>query len=233
MNRRNLLLGTCAVLGLGGWYMTSNRSSTTVAFPDASLNDGASLPGAANAQTTEGAVDPSSIPDMVAGNPDAAVEIIEYASFTCPHCATFHAGPFKQLKSEYIDTGKIKFVYREVFFDRFGLWASLVARCGGQERFFGITDMLYAQQATWTRAGDPAAIVEELRKIGRLAGLDTQTVEACLQNGDQAQALVAWYQENAQADGIDSTPSFVINGKKYANMSYADMKQIIDDALEG
>jgi protein-disulfide isomerase len=227
MNRRNLLLGTAAVVGLGGWYMSGNRSSTTVAFPDAPL------PGAANAQGTGGDVDTSGIVDMVSGNPDATVEVIEYASFTCPHCATFHQGAYKQLKSEYIDTGKIKFVYREVYFDRFGLWASLVARCGGQERFFGITDLIYASQAEWTRAGDPAAIVEELRKIGRVAGLDGETLEACLQDADQAQALVVWYQQNAEADNIDSTPTFVINGEKYANMSYAEMKQIIDDALAG
>ena len=227
MNRRNILLGAFAALGLGGWYMTSSRGTNTVAFPDASL------PGAANAQSTSGDIDTSGIVDMVTGNPDSAVEIIEYASFTCPHCATFHATNFKKLKSEYIDTGKIKFVYREVYFDRFGLWASLVARCGGPEKFFGITDLLYKEQALWTRAGDPAAIVEELRKIGRVAGLDNEALEACLQNSDQAQALVAWYQENAEADGIDSTPSFVINGKKYSNMSYPDMKQIIDDALAG
>lgn len=226
MNRRNILLGTAAVIGLGGWYMTSNRSSTTVAFPDAPL------PGAANAQTTSGDVDTSGIVDMVSGNPDATVEIIEYASFTCPHCATFHTDAYKQLKSEYIDTGKIRFVYREVYFDRFGLWASLVARCGGQEKFFGIADLIYAGQARWTRAGEPAAIVEELRKIGRLAGLDSDTLEACLQDGEQAQALVAWYQQNAESDGIESTPSFIINGKKYSNMKYADMKKLIDDALE-
>ena len=227
MNRRNILLGAFAALGLGSWYMTSNRSSSTVAFPDASL------PGAANARTASGDVDISGVQDMVIGNPDSTVEIIEYASFTCPHCATFHQGAFKKLKEEYIDTNKIRFVYREVFFDRFGLWASLVARCGGPDRYFGISDMLYAAQAQWTRAGDPAAIVEELRKIGRLAGLENDTLEACLQDADQAQTLVAWYQQNAEADGIDSTPSFIINGKKHSNMSYPDMKAIIDEALEG
>ncbi|WP_299027181.1 DsbA family protein [uncultured Sulfitobacter sp.] len=227
MNRRNILLGAFAALGLGSWYMTSNRSATTVAFPDAAL------PGAANAQGTSGDVDTSAIPDMIAGNADATVEIIEYASFTCPHCATFHQGPYKQLKTDYIDTGKVKFVYREVYFDRFGLWASQVARCGGKDKFFGMADLIYANQAQWTRAGDPAAIVEELRKIGRLAGLDNETIEACLQDSDNQQALVAWYKENAEADGIDSTPSFVINGKKYSNMSYAEMKEIIEDALAG
>lgn len=227
MNRRNLLLGTVATLGLGGWYMTSNRSTTMVAFPDAAL------PGAANAQTTSGDVDTSSITEMMIGNPDATVEVIEYASFTCPHCATFHEGAFKKLKAEYIDTGKINFIYREVYFDRFSLWASLIARCGGEEKYFGIADLIYADQANWSGAGDPAAIVEELRKIGRLAGLENEALEACLQDGEQAQALVAWYQKNAEADGIDSTPSFVINGKKHANMSYEDMKEIIDTALAG
>jgi protein-disulfide isomerase len=227
MNRRNILLGAFAAIGLGSWYMTSNKSSTTVAFPDAPL------PGAANAQSTNADVDISGIPDMVAGNPGSKVEIIEYASFTCPHCATFHQTTFKQLKSEYIDTGKIRFVYREVFFDRFGLWASLIARCGGESKFFGIADLIYADQSQWTRAGDPAAIVEELRKIGRLAGLDNEAIEACLQDGDRAQAMVAWYQKNAEADDIDSTPSFIINGKKHSNMSFADMKKIIDDALAG
>lgn len=227
MNRRNLLLGSVAVLGVGGWYITTNNSTNTVAFPDAPL------PGAANAQTTTGDVDTSTIPDMIIGNPDATVEVIEYASFTCPHCATFHIGAFKQLKEEFIDTGKIKFIYREVYFDRFSLWASLIARCGGEEKFYGIADLIYAGQSEWTRAGEPSAIVDELRKIGRLAGLDNDTLEACLQDGDQAQALVAWYKENAEADGIDSTPSFVINGKKYSNMSYETMKEAIEEALAG
>lgn len=228
MNRRNILLGGVAAVGVGAWYFGTQRGgANTVAFPDASL------PGAANAQGTSGDVDTSGITEMVAGNPDATVEIIEYASFTCPHCATFHKGPFKQLKEEYIDTGLIRFVYREVYFDRFGLWASLVARCGGEERFFGITDLLYAEQATWTRAGEPAAIVEELRKIGRVAGLTTETLEACLQDAERAQALVAWYQQNAEEDGVQSTPSFVINGKMHSNMSYAQMKEIIDAALAG
>lgn len=227
MNRRNILLGAFAALGLGSWYMTTKRSGTTVAFPDAQL------PGAAMAQETSGDVELSSIPDMVIGNPNATVEIIEYASYTCPHCATFHTTVYKQLKADYIDTGKIKFVFREVYFDRFGLWASLVARCGGEDKFFGITDLIFAGQAQWSRAGEPAAIVDELRKIGRLAGLDNEKLEACLQDGEQAQSLVAWYQENAEADEINSTPSFVINGKKYSNMAYPAMKEIIDEALAG
>lgn len=172
------------------------------------------------------------IVDMQIGNADAPVTVIEYASYTCPHCGRFHEGPFKQLKADYIDTGKINFIYREVYFDRYGLWASAIARCAGPDKFFGLTDLIYASQSEWTRAGggDPSAIVDELRKIGRLAGLGSEQIEACLQDGEKLQSLVGWYQENAEADGIDSTPSFVINGKKYGNMAYDQLRTILDEA---
>ena len=176
-------------------------------------------------------IDTSTIPDMVLGAEDAPVTIIEYASYTCPHCATFHEGSFKQLKKDYIDTGKVKFIYREVYFDRYGLWASMIARCGGPEKFFGITDLIFAGQSDWARAGDASTIVDELRKIGRLAGIENETLEACLQDGAKAQTLVAWYQEKTEADGIDSTPSFIINGKPVANQSYADFSAAIDAEL--
>ncbi len=86
------------------------------------------------------------VPELVLGNPDAKVIVTEYASYTCPHCATFHAAVFKHLKADYIDTGKVKFVYREVYFDRYGLWASIIARCGGEMKYFGISEMLFDQQ---------------------------------------------------------------------------------------
>ena len=187
------------------------------------------LAGPVSAQQAD--VDTSTIVDMVQGAEDAPVTIVEYASYTCPHCASFHEGPYKQLKKDYIDTGKVKFVYREVYFDRYGLWASMIARCSGPEKFFGITDMIFAGQADWTRAGDPSSIVGELRKIGRLAGIEGDTLEACLQDGAKAQTLVSWYQEHAEADGITATPSFVINGKKVANQSYADFSAVIDTEL--
>lgn len=178
----------------------------------------------------EAAPDTSQIVEMTMGPEDAKVKIVEYASFTCPHCANFHKGPLKQLKADYIDTGKVHFVYRDVYFDRFGLWASMVARCGGPEKFFGISDMIYEQQAEWTQ-GEPAAIADNLRRIGKVAGLEPDAVEACLNDTDNAKALVAWYQQNAEADAVESTPTLVINEQKYSNMAYDDLKAIIDEKL--
>lgn len=223
MQRRNIILGAFALVGVGGWVLTNQMTSKT---PGTSAIDPAG-----NLETMTSDIDTSVVTEMVLGNPDASVEVVEYASFTCPHCARFHEGPFKQLKQEYIDTGKIRFIYREVYFDRPGLWASMIARCGGKDKFFGISNLIYKDQAGWSRAGEPAAVIEELRKIGRLAGLDSDTLEACLQDGAQAETLVAWSRENGSRDNIDSTPSFLINGKKQPNMPYTDMKALIDAAL--
>lgn len=223
MSRLMLISAAVAVFGVGAYFVTSPGTSVAPADPL----------GAAHAQGANANIDTSTVAEMSLGNADAPVTVIEYASFTCPHCASFHAGAYKDLKADYIDTGKINFIYREVYFDRYGLWASMIARCAGTtEKFFGMADLIYAGQSDWARAGEPTAIVEELRKIGRLAGLDGDTMEACLQDGENAQTLVAWYQENAQADGVESTPSFIINGEKYSNMPYDEMAAIIDAAAE-
>jgi protein-disulfide isomerase len=219
MTRFGTLFCAAVAIAAGGYWLSQLQNS----LPSNPLV------GAAYAQETE--VDTSTIIEMVQGAEDAPVEIIEYASYTCPHCAAFHEGPYKQLKKDFIDTGKVKFVYREVYFDRYGLWASMIARCAGPEKFFGLSDLIYAGQSDWARAGGPTEIVGELRKIGRLAGLDNDSLEACLQDANKAQTLVTWYQENAEEHGIESTPSFIVNGKKVSNQSYADFKALIEAEL--
>ena len=231
--KRILPMIVAALVGVGAYFIFVHEPSSTAA-------QSAELTAPAEAVATEvtdnadgdAEVDTSTIPDMMIGNPDAKVTVIEYASYTCPHCASFHAGTFKDLKKNYIDTNKINFVFREVYFDRYGLWASMIARCAGPEKFFGLTDLMFQSQSSWTRAGEPAAIIDELRKLGRLAGIDGETLEVCLNDNDKAKTLIAWYQEKAGADNIDSTPSFIINGKKHTNMSFAEMSEIIDAELE-
>ena len=188
------------------------------------------LLGSAAAQDAE--VDTSTVIEMVQGDPEASVEVIEYASYTCPHCASFHANQYPQLKENYIDTGLIRFVYREIYFDRPGLWASMIARCGGELRFFGITDMIYEQQRDWLAGGqDPNLMVENLRRIGLTAGMSAEQIDACMQDGENARNLVAWFEENAETHGVRSTPSFVINGELYSNMSYTDFAALLDEKL--
>jgi protein-disulfide isomerase len=169
--------------------------------------------------------------DFSLGSPDAPVKLVEYASFTCPHCANFHANAYGQLKKEYIDTGKVYFTLREVYFDRYGLWAALVARCGGEMKYFGIHDMLYEQQKEWAGSEDPAQVVENLKTIGRAAGLEDAAMDVCLNDTANAEALIKQFQTNFEADGVKGTPTFFINGTMYSNMSFDDMKAILDAEL--
>ena len=172
--------------------------------------------------------------DFSLGSPDAPVKIVEYASYTCSHCANFHAAVFKDLKKDYIDTGKVHFTLREVYFDRYGLWAAMVARCGGDMRYFGIHDMLFDQQQDWANPEQtPEQAVAKLRTIGITAGLDGAALDACLNDQAMAEALIARFQTNMEADGVEGTPTIFVNGTKHANMPYADLKAIIDAELAG
>lgn len=220
MNRL-LFIGAVAlaVVAGGAWWMSSKP-----AIP----------PGIEFAQsdtTQTDAIDTSAIVEMTMGPEDAKVTIVEYASFTCPHCANFHKDTFKKLKADYIDTNLVHFVYRDVFFDRFGLWASMVARCGGPEKFFGLSEMIYDQQRDWIGDGDPVQIADNLRKLGRVAGLDDAALDACLADNDKAKTLVAWFQGHAETDDINSTPTLMINGQQHSNMAYAELKSLIDGLL--
>ncbi len=165
------------------------------------------------------------------GAADAKVVIDEFASFTCPHCADFHEEVYPQLKADYIDTGKVRLVYNEVYFDRYGLWAAMMARCGGEMRYIGISDTLYSTQRDWAASEKPAEVVENLKKIGRAAGMDDKTLDACMQDTTMAQALIDHYETGFKAAGIEGTPTLLINGEKHSNMSYADLKVLIDAEL--
>lgn len=196
------------------------------------MSDRTTLPpfGAAEAQEAS-EVDTSMVTEMSLGNPDADVTVVEYASFTCPHCANFHADSFDELKSSYIETDKINYIYREVYFDKFGLWAAMMARCGGEDRYFGLVDLLYDNQREWIGDGDQVQIAENLKRIGKSAGLSQDEVDACMKDADMAEALVAVYQENSTRDGIQSTPSFLVNGNLVSGNNYDELKSRIDAAL--
>ena len=171
------------------------------------------------------------IEEMILGNPDSPVILTEYASLTCPHCARFHENVYPELKTNYIDNGKILYRFREVYFDRIGLWASMVARCGGSEKYFGIIDLLFASQKSWSTQRDPRLVVARLMEIGRAAGLSNDALEVCLTDAAKAKRLNDLWEQNREKDNINSTPTFIINGKSYSNMTYDELSSILDDIL--
>ncbi|WP_407491900.1 DsbA family protein [Pseudooceanicola sp. MF1-13] len=218
MDRRAMMMGgaAAAIAAAGGlWYINQPKTTQIANVTDASTGD----------------ADFSSINEMVMGDDDAPIKMTEYASFTCSHCANFHRTVFKDLKSDYIDTGKVQFTYRDVYFDQFGLWAAMIARCE-PTRFFGIADMLYNQQRDWIGNQDPAGIADRLRKIGLVSGLEADAIDACLADEEKARTLVAWWQNNSQTYDVTATPTLFIDGEKHSNMSYSDLRAILDAKLE-
>lgn len=209
-------------------------AAMTVAAPafaqDAKPADTTPAPAQAQAaadQMPEGKV----LADIVLGKAEAPLTIVEYASFTCPHCAAFHAENLPKLKAEYIDTGKVKFIQRDVYFDAVGLWAGILARCGGDDKYYAVSDMLFDEQKAWLDAKTGDEIAANLRKIGAKAGMTTEQMDACWADKQKVADLVATFQKNATADNVEGTPSFIIGGEKVANQPWDEMKKIIDAKL--
>ena len=169
--------------------------------------------------------------EMTLGNPDAKVVLTEYASFTCPHCASFHEISYPQLKRDYIDTGKVLFRIREVFQFRPGIWAAILARCGGRERYFGLVDLLFKKQKSWSTPANAADVVTRLTEIGRAAGLTQDQITACFTDAENAEMLYNVSVENQNADNVTATPSFTINGRLHSNMPYQQLADLLDEAL--
>ena len=182
------------------------------------------------------AADPSKVEskyiEMSKGNDDAPVVFVEYASLTCPACAAFHSNVYPQLNKEYIETGKVKFIHREIYFDKAGLWAALTARCSNVvNRYFGMLELLYSEQAIWSRYESSDKIVDALLRISAKSGIEKAKAISCLEDQEKALDLVNEFRIYVDKDAIESTPTFIINGKKYTNRSYDELKKIIHKEL--
>ncbi len=151
--------------------------------------------------------------DRILGFPTAPATIIEYASLTCGHCANFHKYTFGDLKKNYIDTGKVKFVYRHFPLDRFAFIAAILAECAGDDsKFFSMVDVLFEQQGNWTRQADPALALIEL---GEQNGVALEEFVNCLTNQEMVDAIASESLIGSSQFGVDSTPTLFIQGDKY------------------
>ncbi len=168
---------------------------------------------------------PGSLGDMSEGSEHAKVTIVEYASMTCPFCASFHKNVYPQLKEKYIDTGKVRLIMREFPLDRLALAASMITRCADKKQYFALTDVLYKQQSVWARSKDPAT---ELFKIAKLAGFTEEKFNACLQNKEIAQGVLEIMNKGRDKFQVASTPTFFINGTKVnGTSSFEDFEKLV------
>jgi protein-disulfide isomerase len=149
--------------------------------------------------------------DHVLGDPKAPITLIEYASFTCPHCAHFSVAVLPDVKKKWIDSGKVKLIYRDFPLDQTALKAAQLAECAGRDKYFGVIDVIFSTQAKWAVASDP---IGELAKSLRIAGMGDAEVKACLANDAVANGVIADYR-SGETLGVSSTPTLFINGEQF------------------
>lgn len=166
--------------------------------------------------------------DFTLGRPDAPVTIIEYASLTCPHCARFHNNVLPTVKKDYVETGKVRLVYRDFPLDRIALAAAMLARCSGRDRFFGFIDMLYKSQPRWSRSSNP---IESLGQIARLGGITPEAFDACMKNTKMQESILKQRMEASRKFKITATPTIFINGGKYSSLEVGQLRAVVESIL--
>lgn len=183
----------------------------------------------AQSASTEELLQPGPLGDKVQGKADAPVTIVEYASMTCSHCADFHVKTYPALKSRYIDTGKVRYVFREFPLDPLAAGAAMLARCVPEDKYFAAIDVLFQQRDKWV-VQKP---IEPLGNIAKQFGLTQQQFEQCLSNQSLLDGLDAVRQRAAQKFGVNSTPTFFINGKiQRGSMSIEELEKLIQPLLK-
>jgi protein-disulfide isomerase len=157
--------------------------------------------------------------DIVLGSDKAPVTIIEYASMTCPHCAHFSENTFPELRKRYIDTGKVRFIFREFPLDPLAAAGFMLARCAGKDKFMPVVETLFAKQREWMV--DPP--IPPLREIAKQFGFTQQTFDDCLANQKVLDGIQDVRDRASGQLGVDSTPTFFVNGKKLKGDQSIDM----------
>jgi protein-disulfide isomerase len=172
---------------------------------------------------------PGPLPDQVLGVAEAPVTIIEYASMTCPHCANFHETTYPELKKRYIDTGKVRFIFREFPLDPLAAAGSMLARCAGEGKYFPMIETLFHQQKTWA-VQKP---LPPLQAIAKQAGFTQQSFEQCLDNRKLLEDIEKVRERAATKFGVNSTPTLFVNGERVTGaLSIDDLEKKIQPHLK-
>jgi protein-disulfide isomerase len=210
-------------------FLESTAALTLAAGILSSLPGGLLAPAYAQNQTEE-LMKPGALPDQVEGKADAPVTIVEYASMTCSHCASFHVNTYPTMKSKYIDTGKVRYILREFPLDPLAAGAFMLARCGGEGKYYPIVDTLFNQQKDWAFAQNP---IPPLLKIAKTFGFSDQSFEQCLSNQKMLDDMEA-VRKQGQKLGVSSTPTFFINGQQFRGaLTTQELEKQLQPFLKG
>src|ERR1700686_545539 len=226
--RREFALGTLAfgtaALALGGAVAALSRfPQLGLDFMRPALADDPAVPVA-------DLMAPNPLGEMAIGDAKAPITVIEYASMTCPHCAHFSATTFPELKKRYIDTGKVRFMFREFPLDQLAAAGFILARCAGPDKYFPLVETLFAQQKDWV-VQKP---LQPLLAIAKQAGLSQQAFETCLDNRELLEGMEKGGNQAAEKFGVNATPTFFVNGKRLSGaLTIEEMEKEFAPYLKG
>ncbi len=166
------------------------------------------------------------------GSKDAPVTILAFESLSCPHCAAFHTGAFPQIKKEYIDTGKVRIVFKDFPLNAPAFWASVMVRCMKPEQFLAMTEILFEKQRTWLSAKSEKEFFDGLAQMGALGGLTRAEFDKCRENKPFVEGVLALRNDAAKTYKIQSTPTFIIGETRIEGAKdFAEFKAVIDPLL--
>ena len=207
MTRRRLLALATGVLSIAVSPVAVAEKSASGSFPVAEM------------------MAPNALPDIAEGKADAPVTIVEYASMTCTHCAAFHQNVYGDLKKNYIDTGKVRFILREFPLDPLATAAFMLARELGDDKRDAAVNLLFSQQKNWAFVDKP---LDGLANVLKQAGMGQERFEAILKDQALYEKVNKVRDRAAEKFGVNSTPTFFVNGEKYTGeVSLADIDKII------
>jgi protein-disulfide isomerase len=222
LSARNLLLivGAAVIVAAAGIYYYVSQPETSA------------IPTSGSGGETVSADDllvAGPLGERALGDPAAKVTVVEYASMTCSHCAAFHEETFTPFKEKYVDTGKVRFIFREFPLDALATSAFMLARCMPEDRYFPVVDILFRQQQNWAFVDDPATA---LFNVVKQAGFTQESFRACLTNQQILDGVNSVKDRGSNEFGVASTPTFFINGKKMSGaLSLEDMDKEIEPLL--
>jgi protein-disulfide isomerase len=209
------LLGVVALSGGCGGTTSPSSPTPTYVIPAADLAD--------------------MLSEKTLGSASAPVTIVDYSSITCPHCVSFHLTTLPALKASYIDTGKVKLIYRDFPVNGASTQANAyaaaaLARCAGTARYFDALDLLYRTMATWTAASDAKTAMKQA--IGPI-GLASDKMDACMASADIQNQITRVMSEGTSTYGITGTPTFIVGSQKVVGtMTFAEIDALLKTLLK-
>ncbi|MEE2955809.1 MAG: DsbA family protein [Pseudomonadota bacterium] len=167
--------------------------------------------------------------EFILGKVNAPITMVEYASLTCSHCAEFHTLTLPLIKKEFIETGKVRLIYRDFPLDQVALTGSMIAHCAGKDRYFAFIQTMFAQQKQWSNDPQP---IKALAQIARLGGMTKDKFEKCIKDKNVADAILQKRLDGDKQYKINSVPTILINGKRYSGgLTIEEFRSIVKRTL--